>query len=223
MAGDRGHGLTIKRCEKMFWCYVSVLSIYCDRIKAYKTEELKFVCFISLKFYGCTYPYIWDGWMASATRWTWVLSELQELVIDREAWHAAIHGVAKSQTRLSDWTELNWYPYIHIYILGWPKCSIVYIVMQPTSAMVGFLSGPETQPTFSILGYCWFFHLAASFLSLISFPDLGIRSNLPLSQSLFIPTVFYFLFALITIRNYSIYLFVVCLALCVLDRMYTDM
>jgi len=30
------------------------------------------------------------------------LSELQELVIDREAWHAAIHGVAKSQTRLSD-------------------------------------------------------------------------------------------------------------------------
>ena len=33
------------------------------------------------------------------------LSELRELVIDREAWHAAIHGVAKSQTRLSDWTE----------------------------------------------------------------------------------------------------------------------
>ena len=36
------------------------------------------------------------------------LSELRELVMNREAWRAAIHGVTKSQTRLSDWTELNW-------------------------------------------------------------------------------------------------------------------
>ena len=39
------------------------------------------------------------------------LSELREMVMDREAWHAAIHGVAKSRTQLSDWTELNWQRY----------------------------------------------------------------------------------------------------------------
>ena len=36
------------------------------------------------------------------------LSELRELVMDREAWRAAIHGIARSRTRLSNWTELNW-------------------------------------------------------------------------------------------------------------------
>ena len=36
------------------------------------------------------------------------LSELREMVMNREAWRAAIHRVAKSRTRLSDWTELNW-------------------------------------------------------------------------------------------------------------------
>ena len=45
------------------------------------------------------------------------LSKLQELVMDREAWHAAIHGVAKSQTWLSDWTKLTRTVYSALFCL----------------------------------------------------------------------------------------------------------
>jgi len=41
------------------------------------------------------------------------LDELRELVMDREAWHATINGVTKSQTQLSYWTELNWTELLH--------------------------------------------------------------------------------------------------------------
>ena len=45
------------------------------------------------------------------------LSKLRELVMDREAWRAVIHGVTKSQTRLSYWTELNYEYFVHSLIL----------------------------------------------------------------------------------------------------------
>ena len=46
------------------------------------------------------------------------LSKLRKLVMDRKAWHAVVRGVTKSQTRLSDWTELNWSQlFLHWFIL----------------------------------------------------------------------------------------------------------
>ena len=45
------------------------------------------------------------------------LSRLWELMKGREAWHAIVHGVSKSQTRLSDWTELDWYDIHDIVML----------------------------------------------------------------------------------------------------------
>ena len=46
------------------------------------------------------------------------LSKLRGFVMDREAWSAVIHGVTKSQTGLSDWTELNWTEYL-VILLGY--------------------------------------------------------------------------------------------------------
>ena len=58
------------------------------------------------------------------------MSELWELVMDRETWRAVIHGVAKSRTRLSDWTELNWINFIafkiKITFFGSSKFSFKY-------------------------------------------------------------------------------------------------
>ena len=71
------------------------------------------------------------------------LGELRELVMDREASHAAIHGVAKSQTRLSDWTELNWVTPFNIkeaWILTWGRCFLGTVSSSPYSWSTGFLN-----------------------------------------------------------------------------------
>ena len=46
----------------------------------------------------------WDGWIASPTQWTWVWVNCWETMKNRKAWRAAVHGITKTRTQLSDWT-----------------------------------------------------------------------------------------------------------------------
>ena len=85
------------------WCWswdFNTLSTWCEELTHWKRHW----CWERLKAEGKGDDRGWDGWMASPTLWTWVWVSSG---MDREAWRAAVHGVAKSRTRLSDWNEPN--------------------------------------------------------------------------------------------------------------------
>ena len=74
------------------------------------------------------------------------LNKLQELVMGREACHAAVHGVAKSQKQLSNWTELNWYlQYANVWC-GIHEYFIVNEIVTATKVMNTFIASH---------GYCY--------------------------------------------------------------------
>ena len=87
------------------WCWSSnTLATWCEELTPLKSPW----CWQWLKVGGEGDDRGWSGWMASLTQVFkfWVFKP-RELVMDREAWHAAVRGVTKSWTWLSNWTELN--------------------------------------------------------------------------------------------------------------------
>ena len=81
------------------------------------------------------------------------LGKFQELVIDREAWHAVVHGVTKSWTQLSDWTELNWFIYLAVPCLSL-ECSLSHWATWEVLPWALYLNAsPYIKPITTVVGH----------------------------------------------------------------------
>ena len=91
-----------------YWCWSwnsKTLATWCKELTHLKRSW----CWERLRPGGEGHNGGWNGWMASLTQWTWVWVNSGSWWWTGRAWRAVVHGVAKSCTWLSDWTELNWW------------------------------------------------------------------------------------------------------------------
>ena len=104
----------------------------------------------------------WMRWLDGITDSMDVsLSELQEMVMGREAWHAAIHGVAKNQTRLRDWIELHWTDELWC----WGRLLRVPSTARRSSQCIL----KETSPDIHWKDWCWSSNILATLCEVVTY------------------------------------------------------